>query len=139
MKWIILLVLFCWIYLQMNYEHARLLRAGRLFSSSKEARDAKKKKKRIAVFEHVEKNLKLPKFKNCSYLYVWRQICQFAELSYPEQKSVVVNDSGIGLMLFMAKACHQFPVISLELDCRGDIEWYNDSCCVRIGEIKSVS
>jgi hypothetical protein len=71
---------------------------------------------------------------------------KFAKLNEGEQRKAIESDSGIFIPLFCSMfddiSNVEFPIIDLELDCRGRIFFHDISagkkqCLIEIGEIKS--
>lgn len=71
---------------------------------------------------------------------------KFAKLTNGEQRKAIESDSGIFILLFCSMfddiSDVKFPIIDLELDCRGRISFHDISagkkqCLIEIGEIKS--
>lgn len=77
-------------------------------------------------------------------LKIFRLFLQFAQLSKDEQMQAILSDTGIAILLFCSTLDSisklKFPIVDLELDCRGTVAQRSDGVwTVEIGEIKSSS
>ena len=84
--------------------------------------------------------------KSCEEYDAFVKFMKFAKLAEDEQRQAIESDSGIFILLFCSMFDDisevKFPIIDLELDCRGRIFFHDISagkkqCFIEIGEIKS--
>ena len=75
---------------------------------------------------------------------IFRAFLQFAQLTRDEQIGAILSDSGIAVLIFCSAIDSvselKFPIVDLELDCRGMVVQRLDGVwSVEVGEIKSSS
>jgi hypothetical protein len=101
-------------------------------TQSKQVEDEKLRKENIDLL--VQKMASLFANKDC------KNYLKFMKANMNEQKKIMSDDSGLGVMMFCACLTGLedfFPIIDVEFDCRGGIQFNGDSVTVTAGEIKS--
>ena len=87
----------------MTTSDLNAVRSARLFEKKDDAPTRK------VIFQQVLKKLESRTSSNVKYLSIFIKVCKFGMLPKGEQQSALLDDSGIGFLLFATKAFPDFP------------------------------
>jgi hypothetical protein len=113
--------------------------------------EQQKEKDRLAKFKSGLDQLELPSdWKSTGTNNLLVSYLSFCQMSAGNQMKTIKSDCGIGMMLLtltIPKLDKYFPIVDLEFDCRGDVDWFTesggeksgggDTVIISVGEIKS--